>query len=171
MQTQDATPMTADIFQSLNEDGLLTPKAIAFSLGQSERSGYRWLVDYVPSVEQFRFVLHAARPEAQRRMLGYFLDGTSWVLTQVAADMDINGDRSIDTADVVDAAIKAMQGGSQLLADARGAERSRFDSLSAADALVLSAKLDEVIQTAVAARRVVAFLSSRSSPKTVATSP
>jgi len=152
-------PLICDTLAGLNDSGDLSVKQLEDALVLAPRSGYPFFSRRILDAHQLRLLFRATRSEtAQRAILGYLTNGTAWVVEHVAASADINGDGDINTDDIVDGAIQAMQ---ELTAALEAAHAQGRMSRVLRDAPQITARLNAVITAALTMRRVVDHLAPK----------
>jgi len=161
-QLDKGTSMVNELFFRLHQENHLTPKQIAHALGQDDRSGYRWIGKYIPDVEQYRTVFLACRekPAVQRQMMGYFLDGTPWIIEPVALEADINGDHDVDTDDVLDGTILALDRLTRVLQETREQQQTGLRRIPPARAQAITLQINEAVRNLLSARKVVTLITA-----------
>lgn len=155
-------PMSAEMFRSLNDAGVLTPKRIAYILKQDVTSGYRWLTDYDPRLSQYCAVFSFCESmEAQRQMLELLTTGTRWVHEYLPANLDIDGNGEVDTNDIFAALTQALRN----LADGVDALRTTglpSQRITPSQSEELFKDFSEALSFLLAGRRCLKYLTSPS---------
>jgi hypothetical protein len=117
----EETPMSADVLQRLNQDGVLTIDAMADLFNIQPHSAYPYLMDREMRYSHLRTL---CRRSCDARVAGAFysdlMAGTGWSAIYIEADLDIDGDGDVDTDDVLGHAIKALGHLSHYLSEVQG---------------------------------------------------
>ena len=166
--TPGETPMPriCYILAELNDSGALTVKQLEDILDFAPRSGHPYMSRRVPDAEQLRrlFQHKAISRVAQASLLNYLTEGTSWIAEYIPDDLDVQGDRPVNTSAVIDHALSALAKASEVLTLARVAEKAGFAQLDPADASQIQSALNAILAPVLAARRTVELLTRATVP-------
>ena len=154
--------MICETLRSLSDDGVLTAKQIADLLNIDVSSAYRYLSHQTLDFNQLRTLFRQCRnTEVQRRLLSALCQDTPWIIEYIDADADINGDRDINTDDLLDGAIQSVEDASTNLRNVRKAQSLRMSRITPEHADALTTQINQSITNLVVIRRVVATIKAQ----------
>jgi hypothetical protein len=102
-----------------------TPKQIAYVCGVHPNTVYNWLRGSTPPGDAIqRLIVHHPNPAVQERLVEWMSGGRATIGVDDAVDLDINADGKVDTEDVLDGAIEAVDDAAAVLRRVRESYRN-----------------------------------------------
>jgi len=105
----EETPMSADVLQRLNQDGVLTIDTMADLFNIQPHSAYPYLVDREMRYGHVRTLCRRSKdPRIPAAIYNDLTTGTGFTVVYIDAPLDVDGDGDVDTDDVLGHAISAL---------------------------------------------------------------
>lgn len=158
----------ATTLQRLIDEGHTSAKEIGELTGVAPSTVYRWISgDSEPPFNSIRMLVrHLPNPAAQREILATFVAGTPWYVFESNAELDVNRDGTIDTADALDSSVDAVHAAGETLIQVR--EACRDGKITEIEYGTLINRINEVIRQCCTTEGVITQLKEATQKRRVA---